>query len=78
MEKFRYKHRVSWFEDGELKTKWFTSHVKAIEFYQRQLMKDYPVYYARQVSDKLSAHMFDNIKTENGFGQRLIELDKVK
>lgn len=72
----RYTHRVSWIENGELKTEWFTNHKKASELYDEQFMKGYPVYYARKISDALTAYQFDRVKSENGFGKSLLEIQR--
>jgi hypothetical protein len=70
----RYRHRVSWIENGLLKTEWFSGHKKAFELYEDLAMKGKPVYYARKITDVLSAYMFDRVKSDNDFVKELLKL----
>ena len=70
----RYKHRVSWVEGGKLHTEWFSNHKKAESLYDDKVLRGFPVYYARKISDALTAYMFDRIKSDNGFGDALVNL----
>jgi hypothetical protein len=73
----RYQHRVSWIENGELKTEWFTNHKKAFELFDNRFLRGVPVYYARKISDALTAHQFDHIRSENEFGKELVKVANV-
>jgi len=70
----RYKHRVSWIENGKVNTSWFSNHGDAFNLYDELFMKGLPVYYARKISDVLSAYMFDHIKSDNGFAKVIKEI----
>jgi hypothetical protein len=72
----RYKHRVSWIENGILRTEWFTNHKKAFVFFDDLFMWGTPVYYARKISNELSAYQFDNVRSENGFGEKISNLKR--
>jgi hypothetical protein len=72
----RYKHRVSWIENGKLETKWFSDHKRAFELYEDQAMRGQPVYYARKITDVFSAYMFDRVKSDNDFGRNLVKLSE--
>ncbi len=68
------RYRVSWIDKTGLHTSWFKNEIPAEELYIEKRIVGIPVYFAKKISDVLSAHMFDNITTANQFGNALLQV----